>query len=166
MYYLSRNGTQSGPFDEATFQQMVSSGQVQPTDLYWKEGTPDWRPGSEALRMMAPPVQPAGWGPPQGGAAGSPYRPPSAQIRPVHSGPAPETYLWQSIVVTVMCCLPFGIPAIVYASSVSGKVSAGDMAGAKVASDKAKFWCWMSFWFGLGPIIVLALTGGFAGLTR
>jgi Interferon-induced transmembrane protein/GYF domain 2 len=169
MYYLSRNGTQSGPFDEAQFQQMLASGQVQPTDLYWQEGAPDWRPAVEKLRSLAPPMPsqaPGSWAQPHGQSAASPYSPPASQIRPVHSGPAPDAYLWQSIVVTILCCWPFGIPAIVYASSVSGKVSAGDMAAAKVASDKAKFWCWMSFWFGFGPLLVVIFTGGLGSLLK
>ena len=64
-------------------------------------------------------------------------------------------YLVQAIlvtVVTVFCCLPFpfGIVAIVYAARVNGKVAAGDMAGAREASAKARTWAWVTFGIGLG----------------
>ena len=63
--------------------------------------------------------------------------------------PGPGTpipnYLWQSIVVTILCCWPFGIPAIVYAAKVDGLVSRGQYAEAREASNKAKMWAWISF---------------------
>lgn len=62
-------------------------------------------------------------------------------------------YLIQSIVVTVFCCLPFGIPAIVYAAQVNGKIQAGDIQGATDASKKAKMWSWISF--GTGALFTI-----------
>lgn len=63
-------------------------------------------------------------------------------------------YLWQSIVVTVLCCLPLGIPAIIFAAKVNGLVAAGQNEEAQAASAKAKMWCWLSFALGLVAIIV------------
>ena len=54
-------------------------------------------------------------------------------------------YLVQAILVTLFCCLPFGIVAIVYAAQVNGRVQAGDTRGAISASNSAKMWCWISF---------------------
>ncbi len=53
-------------------------------------------------------------------------------------------HLVGSILATLFCCLPFGIVAIVYAAGVNGKIAAGDFAGAKAASDKAKTWMTVS----------------------
>ena len=53
-------------------------------------------------------------------------------------------YLVFAILATVLCCLPAGIPAIVYAAQVNGKLQAGDIAGAQLASKNAKMWCWIS----------------------
>ncbi|OQA31530.1 MAG: Interferon-induced transmembrane protein [Betaproteobacteria bacterium ADurb.Bin341] len=53
-------------------------------------------------------------------------------------------YLVQAILVTICCCLPFGIPAIVYASQVNSKLAAGDIAGANSSSKSAKMWCWIA----------------------
>ena len=63
--------------------------------------------------------------------------------------PSVPNYLWQSIVCTVCCCLPFGIAAIVFAAQVNGKLAAGDVAGAMESSRKARLWCWISFGLGL-----------------
>lgn len=52
-------------------------------------------------------------------------------------------YLVTSIIVTLCCCLPFGIVAIVYAASVNAKVAAGDIQGAKAASGTALMWCYL-----------------------
>lgn len=43
-------------------------------------------------------------------------------------------YLVQSILVTIFCCVPLGIPAIVYAAQVNGRIQAGDIQGAMDAS--------------------------------
>ncbi len=58
-------------------------------------------------------------------------------------------YLVFAILVTILCCLPAGIPAIVYSSQVNAKLQAGDVNGAKLASQNAKMWCWIAFGGGL-----------------
>ena len=67
--------------------------------------------------------------------------------------PAPTVYvpnyLVFAILSTVLCCLPAGIPAIVYAAQVNSKLQLGDIAGAQAASKNAKMWCWISFGLGL-----------------
>ena len=66
-------------------------------------------------------------------------------------------HLVGAILTTLFCCLPFGIVSIVYASSVNGKLAAGDTAGAKMASDKANTWMWVSF--GVGIVVNLISIG-------
>ena len=51
----------------------------------------------------------------------------------------PNQMAW-AILTTLFCCLPLGIVSIVYAAQVDGKRAAGDIAGARIASDKARFW--------------------------
>ena len=63
-------------------------------------------------------------------------------------------YLVQAILVTIFCCVPFGIPAIVFAAQVNSKLEGGDYTGAVEASKKAKIWCWVSFLLGLGIVVV------------
>ena len=73
-------------------------------------------------------------------------------------GQRPEipNYLPQAILVTIFCCLPFGIVSIVYAAQVNGKVAAGDIDGARDASEKAKTWAWVALGFGLLPVAIVS----------
>lgn len=72
-------------------------------------------------------------------------------------------YLVQSILVTVFCCLPSGIAAIIFSSQVNTKLAAGDFEGALESSKKAKLWCWVSFGIGGGIaliyLIIIAIYG-------
>jgi hypothetical protein len=58
-------------------------------------------------------------------------------------------YLAQAILVTLCCCLPFGVVGIIFAAQVNSKLAAGDYEGAQRASDQAKMWCWLGFGLGL-----------------
>jgi hypothetical protein len=71
------------------------------------------------------------------------------EIAPVNSVP---NYLVQAILITVFCCLPFGIVAIVYAAQVNAKLAGGDYQGAVESSQKAKNWSLVGFVCGLVPI--------------
>lgn len=76
---------------------------------------------------------------------------------PVHAhppGPKPENYLVQSILITLCCCLPLGIVAIVFSAQVDSKWSAGDYAGAIEASENAKKWGWIAFGLGIAGIVL------------
>jgi hypothetical protein len=64
-----------------------------------------------------------------------------------------------AILVTVLCCLPTGIAAIVYAAQVNGKLQAGDIAGAQEASKNAKMWCWISLGAGLLVCVIYGVVG-------
>jgi hypothetical protein len=89
------------------------------------------------------------------------------------SGTAPpqavavQNYLVFAILATVFCCLPAGIPAIVYAAQVNGKLQMGDVAGAQLASNNAKMWCLISAGLGLGTIVIyviLIMAGVLSGI--
>jgi hypothetical protein len=95
----------------------------------------------------------------------NPYQSSMADPGPVGHGVNIPTYLVQAILVTCLCCMPFGVVAIVYAAQASSKISAGDYAGARQSSDAAKMWCWIGF--GLWAVAVvgwltLALVAGLA----
>ena len=68
----------------------------------------------------------------------------------------PNHLVW-AILSTLFCCLPLGIVSIVYASQVDGKRAAGDIAGAREASDKAKFWAMLSAGLMLIPLVLYLL---------
>src|SRR6202043_3293430 len=72
-------------------------------------------------------------------------------------GTTVPSYLVFAILATVFCCLPAGIPAIVYAAQVNSKLQVGDLAGAQVASKNAKLWCLISLGLGLGVVGLYAM---------
>ena len=78
----------------------------------------------------------------------------------------PKNWLVESILVTIFCCLPFGIAGIVFAAQVNSKWSQGDHAGALESSKNAAKWTKIGFWIGLalivGYIIFIAVLGGTA----
>lgn len=81
----------------------------------------------------------------------------------------PETirnYLAEAIVVTLCCCQPLGIVAIVFAAQVSGKVAAGDVPGAIVASNRAKTFTWLGFGAGLLIALVYLVIGALGVLSE
>lgn len=75
--------------------------------------------------------------------------------------PRPKTWLVESILVTILCCLPFGIVGIVYASGVNTKYDLGDIAGAKRASMEAGKWTKIGFFVGLAGLVIYFLLVAF-----
>jgi hypothetical protein len=77
--------------------------------------------------------------------------PPSfPQEQPQSYGRVPNYLVW-AILITIAslctCCIIGTIPgivAIVFATQVNSKLSAGDRAGAEQASKNAKLWCWIT----------------------
>ena len=49
-------------------------------------------------------------------------------------GIPPKTWLVESILVTLFCCLPFGVVSIIKSAEVNGKVASGDIDGAKISA--------------------------------
>jgi len=73
---------------------------------------------------------------------------------PPHSRPPrPKNWLVESILVTIFCCLPFGIAGIVNAVAINGKYDAGDYAGALRSSKQAGKWTKTGFWIALAVFV-------------
>jgi hypothetical protein len=168
-WYYAKGGSQLGPVSDEDLRAKLSSGELLPSDLVWREGMSDWKPASSVPGLSA--------------ASGAPMAPPVA-MPPVAAPPnvhhvptyqqsvAPDpysthipNYLWQSIVLTLLCCLPFGIVAIVHAAKVDGLRTAGALDAAKAASDSARKWCWVAFWCGLVSVVLYVLFGVIVGFS-
>lgn len=70
--------------------------------------------------------------------------------------PVPN-YLAGAILVTLFCCLPFGIVAIVYAAQANSAAKRGSYNEAMESARKAKFWTWLSFGIGLAGTLLYFL---------
>ncbi len=83
----------------------------------------------------------------------------SQQWTPPASSGTPTTvpnYLIPAI-ISIFCCWPLAIVAIIFAAQVNGKVAAGDIQGALDASRKAKLFSYISIGLGLGIGIIYAI---------
>lgn len=82
-----------------------------------------------------------------------PPQAPAYNAAPSYGNPQPQTpngqvmppnYLVWSILVTLLCCLPGGIVAIVYSTQVSSRFLQGDYEGANASSRNARKWAIIS----------------------
>lgn len=99
-----------------------------------------------------PPQPPSGGGY-DGGAYGAPPPPPAGGYGGVPAGPPPGNNLILAI-VSLLCCWPIGIPAVVFAAQVNGKWNAGDQAGAIDAAAKAKKFATIALVLGIIATII------------
>lgn len=154
-YWINHNGVQSGPIDLDAIKEMGLTSRA----YVWREGLQDWVKITqmpelqEYYEMMAEPVDPqpaqATQQPASGETVtGQPYQPqpqytqPQQQYAPQAAAePCPPTNLVWAIISTVLCCIPTGIVAIIYALKVTNKYREGDIEGAKRASEVGAWWC-------------------------
>lgn len=164
-YFIIQNGQQAGPFSVDQLRTMGITG----TTPVWAPGFTDWTTAGAVAELQsiiaagdcgggttAPPpyTQPPAY------AAQQPYNGQQPYNQPYHNSNmplCPKTWLAESILATILCCLPFGIVGIVYAAGVSSKYQMGDYEGAVRASKNAKTWTLVAFFTGLIVGIVYAV---------
>jgi hypothetical protein len=72
-------------------------------------------------------------------------------------GNPPKNWLVESILVTIFCCLPFGIVGIINAANVNSRWSAGDHDGAVRASAEAGKWTKIGFFIGIAVAVIYGI---------
>ena len=169
-YYLIINGEKSGPF---TIDQLATQ-HITPETPVWTEGMSDWMPAqqvAELSSLIAAPQMPE----PEVAQHAAAPQAPAYNAAPSYGNPQPQAangqvmppnYLVWSILVTLLCCLPGGIVAIVYSTQVSSRFLQGDYEGANASSHNARKWAIISAVAGavVGIIyaIIIAITGASA----
>lgn len=142
-YWINHNGVQSGPVDLDAMKEMGLTSAA----YVWHEGLADWvkitqLPELQGVYEMV--QEPATMGQPyQPQQPVQPQQPtlPQGEQQPAQSEPCPPTNLVWAIISTVLCCIPTGIVAIIYALKVTNKYREGDIEGAKRASEVGAWWC-------------------------
>ncbi|MEM7162400.1 MAG: CD225/dispanin family protein [Bacteroidota bacterium] len=72
-------------------------------------------------------------------------------------GVKPKNWLVESILVTILCCLPFGIAGIVNASKVDSAWAQGNYDEANRAAEQAGKWTKIGFFLGLAGVVIYIL---------
>ena len=140
-YFIAVNGQQQGPFEVSELQAQG----ITPTTLVWTEGMSEWKPANtvaELAPLFAGTVRPVMGQPLQQQA--NPWAQPQAGV-PMQ----PKTWLVESILVTIFCCLPLGIVGIIKAANVSSLYNAGRYQEAVQSSKEAGKWTKRGLWIGL-----------------
>ena len=142
-----------GPISVDQMRQWIAEARIDARTRVCAEGSNDWKPLATfpELAALLPSQLPPLTAPPL---ASTPYGQPRPDI---------PNYLVHSILVTVCCCLPLGIVAVIYSAQVGTKLSIGDLAGATAASNNAKLWCWIGLACGVITNVVgiaIMLAGG------
>lgn len=127
-YYILVNNVKQGPFPK---EELIQKG-ITGNTMVWCAGMSDWRKAAEVadladiLQQMPPE-------PPQ------------------NNRIMPKTWLVESILVTIFCCLPFGIIGIINATKVENLYLNGQYDMAEYYSDQAKKW---TFWGLISSLII------------
>ena len=62
-----------------------------------------------------------------------------------------------AIAVTIFCCLPLGVVAIVFAAIGMSREGSGDYVGAESAARTARTLIWISFGLGVAILVLYAI---------
>ena len=131
-YYIYSNNAKKGTFSLKE----LKNQSISHNTMIWKVGFSNWTPASQVpeLADMLSEIPPE-----------------PAQTKPI----MPNTWLVQSILATICCCLPFGIVGIVNATKVESYYMRGDYANAIRCSENAKKW---TIWAVVSAVIIVVLS--------
>lgn len=76
---------------------------------------------------------------------------------PSSGAPASVPNFLVPAIISLFCCLPLGVVAVIFAAQVNGKVATGDTAGALDSSKKAKLFSYIAIGVGLAGIACYVL---------
>lgn len=154
-FFYSDGAEQFGPYSLEELKEK----DIQPDTLVWYQGLDEWTPAIDAALLREE--------------LGLYHKPVidisddelekeleqairTEEVISPHSGSQrgiPKVWLVESILVTIICCQPLGIVGIIFGAQVEPKYRAGDLEGAKKASDMAGLFTKIGFFLSLAFII-------------
>lgn len=148
-YYLLINGEKEGPYQLEDFRAFPITAKT----LVWTAEKGGWYYAEEyaELSIFLPKKESV--------------TPVSEPIKP--SIAPPKTWLLESILTTVFCCMPAGVVGLIYAVQVRDMISLNRLELAHKYSSQAKVWTIVSFSIGIVFFIIwilLLFLGVFAGM--
>jgi len=66
-------------------------------------------------------------------------------------------------IISIFCCWPLAIAAIIFAAKVNSQVAAGDIAGAQDSSKKAKMFSFIAIGIGVAIWLIYGIMAVFFG---
>ena len=155
--WIYLNGMQQGPYDYAQLQQMP----IDANTPVWYDGLPDWTAAGVApataplfaAQQAQQQAQQAQWQAQQAQwqAQQAQWQAQQAQWQAQQAvmPPRPSTYLVWSILLTLLCCTPLSIAAIVTGAITNSRYNSGDYAGAQRMSHTTEWLVILSILFGV-----------------
>ncbi len=158
--WIYLNGMQQGPYDYSQLQQMP----IDANTPVWYEGLADWtaagvapataplfamQPGQSGWQAQQLGWQQQGWQQQPGWQAQQPDAAYQQQAKWAMPPARPSTYLVWSILLTLLCCTPLSIAAIVTGAITNSRYNSGDYAGAERMSHTTEWLVILSILFGV-----------------
>ena len=133
-FYILQNNMKQGPYSL----EELSGKNIDTDTMVWSVGFSNWKPAKNVpelsdLLSSLPPVPPP-------------------------SQPMPKTWLVESIIVTCLCCLPFGIIGIINATKIETLYFSGAYEQALYRSKQAKKWTLWGFFTALVFFLIYIIT--------
>lgn len=146
-YFIIIDGQQKGPLSI----EQLKAESIAPETMVWRQGMINWQPASTVpdLKVIFQPTPPN---------FESTTSEPTFNNEPTVTNmpDKPKSWLVESILATLFCCLPFGIVGLVNAANVDSKFSKGDYEGAAKSAAEAKRWTMVSLIIGIIVTVICA----------
>ncbi len=143
-YYYSDGLDKYGPF---TLDELKNKSIDRRTKIWFDDLGEDWKEAGsvpelkDLFRLTPPPVASRGSN--------------SDLLDHSSDGKPPKSWLIESILATLFCCMPFGVVGIIFSSKVESHFYAGRIDEANKASADARKWTMVSFWVGIASIVLV-----------